>query len=111
MSLDKLKIKYIIPEGLKDFHADGAYITVTPTGFFNLHFFSERRPIPQETEITLPGDNTPAKELNAKYGCDIVRSIQTSVALDLEATIAIRDLLNNLINNTVTAQEATDGDL
>ena len=99
MSEDKFTIKYIIPENLKDFHVDGAYVSATPSGNLNLHFFSERMPIPKET---IHKKNTDGQILSAPEthsGCDVVRSIQTSIVADLNTAKAIRSLIDNSIKS------------
>ena len=106
MSLDKFTIKYIIPDDLRDLHVDGSYVSYTPDKKINLHFFSERRPIPQTTVHAMDENGILLKNPETTLGCDIVRSIQTSVAMDLQTAKIVKDLLNDTINNL----EAGDGE-
>ena len=97
MSQDKFTIKYIIPENLKDFHTNGAYISATPSGDLNIHFYSERMPIPKETVHKKNSDGVVQPNPKTHAGCDVVRSIQASIVVDLNTAKAIRDLIDSTI--------------
>ena len=95
----EFKVKYVIPEHVRDVYINGAYGGVTPRSEISLHMYCERGPIP--TSITHPIDNKGqillGKEISREVGGDAVRLVQASVIMDVTTAVALRDWLDGRI--------------
>src|SRR4051812_28828519 len=71
-----IKFNYIKSSQFRVVHADGAYGGITPRGYIHASLYSERRPLPQLTEVPiLPGDQLgEEKPLTQKE--DMVRELE-----------------------------------
>ena len=106
MSQDDFTVKYIIPDDLRDYHIDGASVSATPARNINLHFFSERRPIPKTAVHEFDEKGNVLKDPKMIYGCEIVRLIQTSIVIELDTAKAIVNVLQKTIKEL---EGKTDG--
>jgi hypothetical protein len=62
-----------------------------------MHLFCERHPIPKNIKHKVKADGTLSDEISTEKGGDVVRIIQSSVIMDENTAIAIRDWLNDRI--------------
>jgi hypothetical protein len=93
----KLKFKYVIPDQLMDCYINGVFGGVTQRQEIHMHPFNERTPIPKEVFVEFGKEGEKPKEIEKIAGGDIVRLIQASLIMDVNAAIAIRDWLDNKI--------------
>lgn len=91
--------------GYRQIHVDGAQGGITPTGFVNVSFFSQRNSIPKGTEFNL-SENGDIKEAikdvkDSKIG--IVREFEFGAYMDINTCISIKNFLESKIEeyNTV----------
>jgi hypothetical protein len=89
--------KFIIPENLQDCYVNGAYGGVTPRDEISMHMYSERLPIPITTAHKIQNDGTLSKEMIETKGANVIRLVQSSVIMDVNTAIAIRDWLDEKI--------------
>lgn len=97
MSEKELSFRYVYPSDLRDCYVNGVWGGYTPRGEIYMHFFSERHPIPKTVRHEVTEDFKLGPEIYKETGGDVVRLIQTSVIMDLDSAIAIRDWLSNKI--------------
>lgn len=80
-------------------HTDGASAGITPTGFININFYSNRNVIPKGTIFELNEDGKLGKLVgttkDSKTG--IVREYDFGIHLDINTCKSIRNLLNEKI--------------
>jgi hypothetical protein len=92
-----IKFNYIKSAQFRVVHADGAYGGVTPRGYIHASLYSERRPLPQVTEVSiLPGDQL-GEEKPVFQKDDIVRELEVGLVMDLAAAKAFHDWLGKKI--------------
>ena len=89
--------KYVIPDHIQDCYVNGAFGGVTPRNEIGMHLFCERHPIPKNIKHKIKADGTLSKEEIREVGGDVVRIIQSSVIMDENTAMAIRDWLNDRI--------------
>jgi hypothetical protein len=95
---DKLTFKYVYPENLRDLYINGCWGGVTPRKEIYMHLFSERHPIPKSVTHSVDKKTMAlGKEIDKEEGGNVVRLIQTSVAMDISTAIAVRDWLDDKI--------------
>jgi len=80
-------------------HIDGAHGGITPTGFINVNFFSQRGVIPKGTEFEINEDGQithPIKDIeDSKQG--IVREFEFGTYMDINTCISIKEFLERKI--------------
>ncbi|MCB9046364.1 MAG: hypothetical protein H6550_09510 [Chitinophagales bacterium] len=80
-------------------HVDGAYGGVTPKGFINLSFYSERFPIPKSTDFKIDEKTKSISKIkdsdDSKDG--ILKEYEFGIYMDLETTKKIVKFLNDKI--------------
>ena len=92
-----IKFNYIKSSQFRVVHADGAYGGITPRGYIHASLYSERRPLPQTTEVPiLPGDQL-GEERALVQKEDMVRELEVGVIMDLVAAKAFHDWLGKKI--------------
>lgn len=92
-----IKFNYIKSSQFRVVHADGAYGGITPRGYIHASLYSERRPLPQTTEVPiLPGDQL-GEEKPLVQKEDMVRELEVGVIMDLAAAKAFHDWLGKKI--------------
>lgn len=99
------KIKTITIHNIKNslyrqIHIDGAQGGITPNGFININFFSQRNSIPKGTEFEIDekGQITqPVRDLeDSKKG--IVREFEFGTYMDIHTCISLKDFLERKID-------------
>ena len=96
--------RYVYPDDLRDLYVNGAWGGLTPRKEVNIHFFSERQPIPKAITHAVNDDNTLGEIVDKKLGGNAVRLIQASLVMNLETAISVRDWLNRMIKNAQEEQ-------
>ncbi len=86
-----IKFKYVIPDELPDYYVNGAFGGVTPRNELYIHFFSERNPIPKELSVRIESDSKKVLSEKEIAGGDVIRLIQSSLVMNLDTAIALRD--------------------
>lgn len=92
-----ITFKYVYPEDLRDLYVNGVYGGVTPRNEIFAHLYSERLPIPKKVTHNILDDNKIGTIESSEKGGDVVRFIQTSIVMDKDTAIALRDWLNDRI--------------
>ncbi len=101
----KLKVKYVIPDDLPDYHVTGVFGSVS-INQLSMHFFSERSAIPKEYTAVIDDETKEVTNGEPKKGADLVRLIQTSIAMDLNTAIAIHAWMGEKIDFIIKQREA-----
>ena len=83
--------------GFRQIHADGAYGGVTPTGYINLNFYSQRTAIPKGTEFELTKNGNIGKALNNLDGSKegVIREFEFGVYMDAPTAQSLIDFLTS----------------
>ena len=80
-------------------HIDGAHGGITPNGFINVNFFSQRGVIPKGTEFEINEEGQikrPIKDIEeSKQG--IVREFEFGTYMDINTCISIKEFLERKI--------------
>lgn len=80
-------------------HVDGAHGGITPSGFINVNFFSQRGAIPKGTEFEVNSEGQitrPIKDIdNSKQG--IIREFEFGTYMDINTCISIKEFLERKI--------------
>jgi hypothetical protein len=97
MTKKEFTFKYVIPDHIQDCYVNGAFGGVTPRNEISMHLFCERHPIPKNIKYKVKADGTLSDEISTEKGGDVVRIIQSSVIMDENTAMAIRDWLNDRI--------------
>lgn len=83
--------------GFKQIHADGAFGGVTPSGYINLNFYSQRTAIPKGTEFGLTSNGNIGKAIknleDSKEG--IIREFEIGVYMDAQTAQSLIDFLTS----------------
>ena len=108
-----IEVHYIKAAAFRVIHADGGFGGLSPRGYINLSFYSERGAVPTETAIEAVDGKISEKIVASKGG--IIRELETCVTLDLNAAVAVFDWLGRhidfLARKTGTNREALLADL
>lgn len=99
----KLQFKYVYPDDLRDFYVNGAWGGTTPRNEIYMHLYSERQAIPKNITYKVLNDKS-LGEAEATSGANVVRLIQSSVVMDANTAIALRDWLDKMIKAVETAE-------
>lgn len=96
----KVIYKYKFREDYNPVYANGAYGGVSSKGEIVINFFNERPALPIEVEHEVIGKTLSEQTVlkPASFGNMHVRFVETGVTLNLETAKAIRDWLENHIN-------------
>ena len=94
----EITFRYVCPEDLRDFYVNGIYGGVTPRNEIYIHFYSERHPILKRATHKIDDKGLLVKEGDVEMGGDVVRFVQTSIAMDAGTAVAFRDWLNERID-------------
>ena len=107
---DSLIIHNVKNSGYRQIHVDGAHGGITPNGFINLNFYSQRGAIPAGTEFEINnrGDiGKPIKDIaNSKKG--IVREFEIGVYMDLATCESLKQFLELKIEEHKRSTSTTD---
>lgn len=103
----ELKFKYVIPDHISDCYVNGLWGGVTPRDEINMHFYSERHPIPKEAIYRMAETSTTSEQSEEPvFGGDVVRLIQASIIMDLNTAIGIREWLDDKISFILNKSKA-----
>lgn len=85
-------------------HVDGAHGGITPSGFININFFSQRGAIPKGTEFEVSEEGQiaqPIKDIDgSKEG--IVREFEFGTYMDINTCISLKNFLESKIEEYKT---------
>jgi len=101
----ELTFKYIHPDRLRDCYVNGAWGGFTPRKEIHMHLYSERHPIPKASIHKINDDGTFDKKGENELGADVVRLIQSSVVMNIETAISLRNWLTMMINSVNEKKE------
>lgn len=96
VSSQKMLIKYVFPNDLPDLHVSGAWAGITPRDEICIHFYSERRPVPKSVTYKVSADGDLSDE-KTETGGDIIRLMQASLVMDINAVMQLREILDSVI--------------
>lgn len=100
VAIQKIGFHFLKSNQYRTVHADGAFGGLTPRGYIDVNFFSERKPIPNFTSHELGADGTVGPENTAerisKDG--IIREVEVGVILDLEGARSLIKWLADKVN-------------
>lgn len=96
---DSITIHNIKSSLYRQAHVDGAHGGITPSGFININFFSQRRAIPKGTEFEVNEDGQIAQPIKNVEGSKegIVREFGFGAYMDINTCISLKDFLENII--------------
>jgi hypothetical protein len=95
---EQLKFKYVIPDNISDRYVNGLWGGVTPRNEINIHFYSERHPIPKESIYKKIESAEANQSEEHVFGGDVIRLIQSSIVMELETAIGLRNWLDDKID-------------
>ncbi len=109
-----LKFHYIKSPMFRVVHVDGLFGGVTPTAFIHFALYSERMPIPQQTEQVVNADGTLGPEVpEGRVVRDgVVRELEVDAIMNIDVARSMRDWLTGqleLHDQLVTAPKAGSG--
>lgn len=97
---DSIVIHNIKNSGFRQIHVDGAQGGITPSGFINLNFYSQRIVIPKGTEFSITEKGELGKSLkdipNSKSG--IVREFEFGAYMDIKTCVSLKIFLEKKID-------------
>lgn len=96
----KIEFHNILNENFREVHVDGAHGGVTPRGFINANFYSERFPIPKSNILEF--DEKTNKFINSSLGKGskegIIRHFEFGIYMDLKTAKEFHKFLGDKIN-------------
>lgn len=94
-SKDSLIIHNIKNANYRQIHVDGAHGGITPTGYINLNFYSQRGAIPKGTEFELSPDGQIGEAIKNIEGTKngIVREFEFGIYMDIQACESLKQFL------------------
>lgn len=101
----ELRVKYVIPDNIPDYNVTGVFGSISLNRLM-MHFFSERSAIPKEYTAFIDDETKKVTDGEPKKGADLVRLIQTSIAMDLNTAIAIHAWMGEKIDTIIRQHEA-----
>ena len=96
---ESIIIHNIKNSSFRQIHVDGAHGGITPSGYINLNFYSQRGVIPTGTEFTINDGqiSEPIKDIEgSKTG--IIREFELGVYMDINACESLKVFLEQKIN-------------
>lgn len=97
--LNSITIHNIKNSLYRQVHVDGAHGGITPSGFINVNFFSQRGAIPKGTEFEVNSGGqitNPIKDIDdSKQG--IIREFEFGTYMDINTCISIKEFLERKI--------------
>ncbi len=86
--------------GFRQIHVDGAHGGITPSGYINLNFYSQRGVIPQGTEFRIDEENRIAEPIknieSSKSG--LIREFEIGLYMDLNVCESLKNFLETKIS-------------
>ncbi len=105
VALDSITFHYIKGTQFRVIHVDGAIGSLTPRGLIHAALYSERAAIPQMMVHPIEGGQLgPATDVVSRPG--LVRELEASLMLDLNAAVSFRDWLSTRIDELKAALTA-----
>lgn len=103
-----IKFDYIKSPTFRTVHADGVWGGITPRGYINLGFYSERAPFPRQTTHIMSDQQTLGGEIREERdGRDaIIRELECNVIIDVEFAESLIKWLRGKIDNRVVISKA-----
>ncbi len=97
---NKVKFDQIKSPAFRTVHADGVWGGVTPRGYINMGFYSERSPFPRQVTHAISEDQRLSDEIREeRIGRDaIVREIECNVIIDVRFADSLVSWLQEKIN-------------
>lgn len=85
--------------GYRQIHVDGAHGGITPSGFINLNFYSQRGVIPKGTEFAVSDSGQLTEAIRDIEGSKsgIIREFEVGVYMDINACENLRDFSDRKI--------------
>lgn len=103
---DRVRFNYVKSPFFHTIHCDGAMGGPTPRGFVHVAIYSERPAIPQVTEHPVENDRLGPENVAARVSREgIVRELQVDMIMDIHVATALRDFLDDKINELRTFLE------
>ncbi len=86
--------------GFRQIHVDGAQGGITPSGYINLNFYSQRGVIPLGTEFNIDQENKIAEPIKNIEGSKngIVREFEIGIYMDINACESLKNFLESKID-------------
>ena len=93
----EIKIKYVIPDDLRDLTVSGFWGGITPSAHIHMHAFSERQPLPNKEKLQINQDGEMIEQPDIEAGGDIIRLVQASLVMDYATAVQLREWLDEKI--------------
>ena len=94
---DSIKFNYQKTHEYRNHHVDGAYGGLTPKGYINMLFYSERNVLPKVVEMEINESGKLGKTINIESKEGIIREVESGITFDLGTAISIKDWLSQMI--------------
>ena len=88
-------INNIKNSGFRQIHVDGAHGGITPSGFINLNFYSQRTVIPKGTEFAVADNGNIGDIIKNTEGSKkgLVREFEFGIYMDINTCVNLREFL------------------
>lgn len=110
----RVRFDYIKSSSYRVVHADGVWGGVTPRGWIQMNFFSERHAIPKSLIHELTPEGKLGPEVDRVTRDSVVREVETGVVLSLETARSLekwlRDKIEALESIRRESQEGQEAD-
>ncbi|MBK6265647.1 hypothetical protein JKA74_11410 [Marivirga sp. S37H4] len=96
---NSIVIHNIKNSNFRQIHVDGAHGGITPSGFINLNFYSQRGVIPKGTEFAIDESGKISEAIRDIEGSKsgIVREFELGVYMDINTCTNLKDFLEKKI--------------
>ncbi|MEW6265559.1 MAG: hypothetical protein AB1641_21000 [Thermodesulfobacteriota bacterium] len=109
MGSTEIKLKYVVPDHVKDIFVTGAFGGFTSAKFFHLSLYTDRPSLPPDITVTVDDNGKIIDQRFSDQPGFQVRYVQGSFIMDYSTAIAIRDWLIQSISSIGKIGEGQDG--
>lgn len=92
-----IKFNYQKTHEYRNHHVDGAFGGLTPRGYTNMLFYSERNVLPKVVEMEIDKSGKLGKTIDIESKEGVIREVETGITIDLGTAISIKDWLIQMI--------------
>jgi len=94
---DTVEAHYIKSTEFRTIHVDGVWGGLTPTGYINATFWSQRIALPRWVEYKVSHTDGSMNELRREGKNGVVREMEVNAVFDINFAISLRDWLDSKI--------------
>lgn len=104
-----IPVHYLKSNQFRVIHADGAYGGITGQGWIHMAIYSERNPLPRQTEHPIIAGSTLGPERVVEQREGFIREIENSVLMNIEVAKALHRWLGQKIEEHSKLDENRNG--